>query len=223
MNSDQAAEQLAMQELSSRLNLIETMIAQGRQKTESWGWTYLLWGVAYAGAIIASNLGWPVQEWSSWGHRSLAWPIAVVSAFIAMFVIIMTRARRGPSEPDTTAGRAIWAMWIAMGISMFLLLQTAGMSGRLDQQLFVAIVAAMLGTTNAASAILLKWRVQFGCAVVWWAAAVTACLVSVSVCTIVFLIAIFLCQIVFGGHCMIAEARQRAALAANAPTGAAHA
>jgi hypothetical protein len=223
MNSDNAADQLAMQELSSRLNLIETMIAQGRQKTESWGWTFLLWGVAYAGAIIASNVGWPIQEWSSWGHRSLAWPVAVVSAFILMFVIIMTRARRGPSQPDTTAGRAIFAMWIAMGISMFLLLQVAGMSGRLDQQLFVAIVAAMLGTTNAASAILLKWRVQFCCAIVWWATAVISCLASVSVSTIAFLIAIFVCQIVFGGYGMVSESRQREAEAANSPSGAAHA
>ena len=34
-------------ELKDRLNLIETMIAEGRRTTESWGWTFVLWGVAY--------------------------------------------------------------------------------------------------------------------------------------------------------------------------------
>ena len=35
------------QELKDRLSLIESMIAEGRRTTESWGWTFVLWGVAY--------------------------------------------------------------------------------------------------------------------------------------------------------------------------------
>ena len=38
-------------ELKDRLSLIETMIAEGRRTTESWGWTFVLWGVAYYVAI----------------------------------------------------------------------------------------------------------------------------------------------------------------------------
>ena len=34
------------QDLNDRLTLIETMIAEGRRSTESWGWTFVLWGVA---------------------------------------------------------------------------------------------------------------------------------------------------------------------------------
>ena len=34
------------QELKDRLSLIESMIAEGRRHTESWGWTFVLWGVA---------------------------------------------------------------------------------------------------------------------------------------------------------------------------------
>lgn len=223
MTSENAVDQLAMQELSARLSLIETMIAQGRQKTESWGWTFLLWGAAYAGAIVVANVGSPVQEWSTWGHRSIAWPVTMVAATILMFVIIQIRSRRVPNQPDTTAGRAIFAMWIGMGISMFLLMLAAGTSGKLDQQLFVAIVGAMLGTVNAASAILLRWRAQFGCAIVWWATTVISCMVSVPVSTIVFLAAIFLCQIVFGSYGMISESRQRGAQPAGSANGAAHA
>jgi hypothetical protein len=67
----------------------------------------------------------------------------------------------------------------------------------------------MLGLTNAASSIILKWKMQFACAVVWWAAAAASCFGTVAQSTIVFLVAIFFCQIVFGIYGMIAEARER--------------
>jgi len=197
------------QELNDRLSLIESMIAEGRRKTESWGWTFVLWGAAYAAAIVFSNIGAPVAEWSTWGHQTVAWPITMVGTMIVMFLIILLRSRKDSRQPETTMGRAIYSIWIAMGISMFLLLLAAGIGGRLNQQLFIAIVAAMLGTTNAASSMILKWRAQFLCAVVWWVTAVASCLITISQSTILFLVAIFLCQIVFGVYGMIAESRQR--------------
>ena len=45
------------QDLKDRLSLIETMIAEGRRTTESWGWTFVLWGVAYYVAIAWSSMG----------------------------------------------------------------------------------------------------------------------------------------------------------------------
>ena len=38
-------------EIRERLNLIENMISEGRRTTESWGWSFILWGVAYYIAI----------------------------------------------------------------------------------------------------------------------------------------------------------------------------
>jgi hypothetical protein len=55
----------------------------------------------------------------------------------------------------------------------------------------------------------LRWRVQFACAIVWWAAAVASCFGTQAQSMIVFLIAIFLCQIVFGIYGLIAEAQKR--------------
>ena len=93
---------------------------------------------------------------------------------------------------------------------MFILFPALGASGRLaDQHVFVAIAATMLGATNAASSRILKWNLQFACAIVWWAAAVISCFGSVTQSSIAFLAAIFLCQIVFGGYMMLAEARRR--------------
>jgi hypothetical protein len=205
MSVNHEADDLARQELTARLNLIETMIAEGRQKTESWGWTFVLWGAAYSAAIVFANLGAPVAEWTTFGHRTIAWPITMIGAMILMFVCVALASRKKTSQPDTTIGRAIYSMWIAMGISMFLLLLASGVSGRLDQQMFVAIVASMLGTVNAASSMILKWRQQLLCAIVWWVTAVAACFCNVTQCTLVFLAAIFLCQIVFGAYGMISE------------------
>jgi hypothetical protein len=184
------------QELRDRLKLIENMIAEGRRTTENWGWTFVLWGVAYYVAIA----------WSTWGNSALAWPVTMTVAFLATAVVATNKAR---NQPKTKLGRAIASVWVAMGISLFVLMLAMGISGRLDSHTSVAIVGAMLGTANATSSMILKWKLQFGCAVVWWAAAVAACFVSENQCTIAFLAAIFLCQIVFGVYCMISETQQR--------------
>ena len=194
---------IEQQDLKDRLNLIENMIAEGRRSTESWGWTFVLWGVAYYVAIFWSTTG---LGWTLWGHNYLAWPVTMIGTCILTIVLAMRKHGR---QASTTMGRAISAIWIAMGISMFTLLLSLGLSGRVDQQTFVAVIGAMLGLTNAASSIILKWKMQFACAVVWWAAAAASCFGTVSQSTIAFLVAIFFCQIVFGIYGMIAEARER--------------
>ena len=183
-------------ELKDRLSLIESMIAEGRRTTESWGWTFVLWGVAYYVAIA----------WSTWGHGNIAWPVTMIAASALMGALLSRRKR---SQPGTAVGRAMMAIWLAMGISTFAIMLSLGMSGRLDAHNSVAIVGAMLGAANAASSMILKWKTQFACAIVWWAAAVAACFGSETLTTVAFLAAIFFCQIVFGVYGMIAEARER--------------
>jgi hypothetical protein len=185
------------QELKDRLSLIESMIAEGRRKTEGWGWTFVLWGVAYYLAIA----------WSAWGHGVWAWPVTMSIA--AIVTVVVSFSKTG-NHPETTLGRAIGSIWIALGISMFLLFLALGLSGRLtDQHLFVAVVSAILGMANGASALILRWKVQFACAVAWWVTAVLTCFGTAAQSLMVFLVAIFLCQIVFGIYGMIADAQER--------------
>jgi hypothetical protein len=185
------------EELKDRLGLIESSIAAGRRKTESWGWTFVLWGVAYYLAIA----------WSAWGRSAWAWPVTIS---IAVIVTVVVSSLKAGKHPETTLGRAIGSIWAALGISMFVLFLALGLSGRLtDQHLFVAVISAILGMANGASALTLRWKVQFACAVVWWVAAVTTCFGTDAQSMIVFLVAIFLCQIVFGVYGMIAEAQER--------------
>ncbi len=187
----------AEQELKDRLRLIESMIAEGRRNTERWGWTFVLWGVAYYVAIACS----------AWSHSLWAWPVTIL---IAVILTVVGASLRAGNHPETTLGRATGSIWIALGISMFLLFLALGLSGRLtDQHLFVAAISAILGMANGASALILRWKVQFASAVVWWVAAVATCFGSDAQSMIMFLVAIFLCQIVFGIYGVIAEAQER--------------
>ncbi|HEX3746108.1 MAG TPA: hypothetical protein VHW09_19345 [Bryobacteraceae bacterium] len=183
-------------ELEARLALIETMIAEGRRTTQRWAWAFVLWGVAYYVAIA----------WSAWGPMpDLSWPITMFAAAVLTALLCM---RQSHSGVETAAGRAIGAIWIATGITMFVLLGSLGATGRLEPHVFASAAAALLGAANATSSMVLKWRVQFACALVWWGAAVAACFVGAAVLAAIFLVTIFLCQIVFGIYGMIAESRK---------------
>ncbi|MFZ1939436.1 MAG: hypothetical protein WBA18_12715 [Terracidiphilus sp.] len=184
-------------ELAERLNLIEAMISEGRRRCESWGWTFVLWGVAYYAAFF----------WGAWGHFAYAWPVTVIAASL----LTMAGFWRTNNQPNTTMGRAIASVWIAMGISMFILFDALGFGGHLqDARIFFAAASAMLGMANAACSLMLKWKAEFACALVWWAAAVIASFGSVDAAVDAFLAAIFLCQIVFGIYAMMLESRRKA-------------
>ncbi len=190
-------DQIVDQQLRDRLGLIERMIAEGRRKTESWGWTFVLWGVAYYVALA----------WSALGHNPWAWPVTVS---VAVLLSIGISVKRRTKQPETTLGRAMASLWIALGVSMFLLFSALGTSGRLtDEHIFVAVVAGMLGLANGASALILRWKPQLACALAWWATSIAACFGSDRQTMIVFLVAIFFCQIVFGVYGMIGGQKRK--------------
>lgn len=182
------------QDLQERISIIENMIAEGRRHTESWGWTFVLWGIAYYVAMA----------WSVWRPSFWSWPVTVSIAVILTFFVGSSKTSQ---QPTTRLGRAIGSIWLALGITMFLLFVPLGFSGRLtDPHIFYAVVSAILGMANGASALILRWKVQFACAVVWWASAAATCFGSDQQSAIVFMVAVFLCQIVFGIYGMIDKA-----------------
>jgi len=188
------------QELKDRLSLIESMIAEGRRTTTSWGWIFVFWGVAYYVAI----------GWTAYNHWPFAWLVTMLGAWLLCGAIIWSKKKSQPQRrPCTTIGRAISSIWFAMGVSMVLIFPALGFSGHFNWHIFVAIVAAMLGLVNGASGMLLRWKAQIATAYVWWAATVAACFGSDNQCSFVFVVAIFFCQIVFGGYAMSCEARAR--------------
>lgn len=205
-------EETSAQDLKERLALIESMIAEGRRSTESWGWVFLLWGVAYYAAIAWASWGRGLSVWGSQNveigsvRSGLAWPVTMIVAAIVTLAIGM---RKGHGRPGTSLVRAIVSIWTAVGIAMLVLFPAFAISGRLDEHSFVAIVAAMLGVANGASGLMVRLKAQLACAMVWWITTAAACFGSVARLTIVFLTAIFLCQIVFGIYVMMLESRRR--------------
>jgi hypothetical protein len=189
-------DEMNSQELNQRLALIEDMIAEGRRSHESWGWVFVLWGIAYYVAIVGGGLI----------KNPMVWPITMIIACVITGILV---ARKSRNHANTTIGRAIGSIWVAAGISMFLVFLALGTSGRIDQHIMVAVLGAMLGSANAASSLILKWKMQFACAVVWWVCAVFACFAASTPVTIAFLSAIFFCQIVFGVYGMMRDARRR--------------
>jgi hypothetical protein len=204
-------DQMNTQDLNERLSLIESMIAEGRRSTESWGWVFLLWGVAYYVAIAWASWGQGLSVWGSnyveigQARVGLAWPVTMFSTAI---LTLARGMRKGRGHAGTASVRAIVSIWISVGIAMLLLFPALGVSGRLEEHGFVAIVAAMLGVANGASGFILRWKAQTACAVVWWIASAVACFGSLAQATAVFLAAIFLCQILFGIYAMVLESRR---------------
>jgi hypothetical protein len=100
-------------------------------------------------------------------------------------------------------------VWIALGVTMMTLMPALAISGRVaDGRGSIAVVCALLGMANGASGLVLKWRLQIVCACVWWVASIAACFGSEMQVMVVFMVAIFFCQVVFGIACMVAEARE---------------
>jgi hypothetical protein len=144
-------------DLKAQLKLIETMMSEGRQSTESWGWTFLLWGVAYYVAIA----------WSALGHGNQAWVVTMVVAAV-LTGVIGSRISRG--HPETTLGRAVGSIWQTMGMSLFIVLSALGLSGHYNIHVFMVVIGGMLAVANGTSSLILKWKMQFFCALVWLSA-----------------------------------------------------
>jgi hypothetical protein len=74
----------------------------------------------------------------------------------------------------------------------------------------------MLATANGVSSIVLRWRMQFACAVVWLALAVGACFTTDMQTAMLSLAAIFFCLIVFGIYGIVLESRRQSRSANHA-------
>jgi hypothetical protein len=184
------------QELKDRISLIENMMAEGRRTTARFGWSMVLWGVAY----------YVATAWATWGKSNLAWPVTMTAAGIVT-AIGFSRMSRG--KPGTVLSRAMSGVWTALGVSISVLLFSLGFAGRYDGHVFVAIIGAMLGMANLASAIIVKWKVQYFCAAVWLASTVVASFGSNEATEIAFLAATFIGLIAFGTYAMILESQRR--------------
>jgi hypothetical protein len=187
-------------ELTERIALIESMMREGRRRTEYWGWNFLLWGIAYLAAVA----------WSSFlpAGRALAWPVTMIAAVLLTVVIAQKRMRH---EPKTERSRAVGSIWMAMGCGIFVFAFPAAYSGHFEAHAFMAAIEAMLGIAHFASGSTLRWPTQMVVGGIWWAAAIASCFIpSSNGVAYIFLGAVLVCNVGFGVYLMIREGQDKA-------------
>ena len=190
-------------DLRARLDLIETMIADGRRDTEYWGWAFVLWGVGHAVALLWSRAG-------GW----VAWPVTMTLCGVLMGIGAARVRRRG--RKITSLGRALGAVWISLGVGMFLAGMVGGMTGFLTGATIPVFFFIMMGAASLSSALILRWPVWFAVALGWWAAAVVAMIAPIT--TVWWLsLGTAMDEVIFGAYLMALERREAASAEAAGP------
>jgi len=184
------------QELTERLKLIEDMLQEGRRSTERWGWVFVLWGAALFVATF----------WALVANPMLAWTVTIAGASILTFLIAW---KMNDGKPRTAKSLAIGSIWNSVGIAIGLFAFCGGISGHSEVHLTLAGIEILLGVANASSAFILRWGMQLAVAITWWAAGVATLFVDVKALFIIYLVTVFLCQIVFGLYLMLHEYTER--------------
>jgi hypothetical protein len=182
------------QELLDRLELIERMVLEGRRRTQYWGWTFVLWGT---GQLIA--LAWQIYG----GNPGLAW--SVTMTVCGILTVIGSRRMHAGEQVETFISRSIGSIWWSCGIAITILAFIGNPTGVFTARSFYAALFALLGLANFGSGLMLRWKVQQGMGLLWWAAAIAAMLVPEKLTLWIFVAMDIIGEILFGLYLMAKE------------------
>ena len=187
--------------IQDRLQLIESMINEGRKSTDYWGWMFLLWGVAYLVAIGGTYfLPSPQSQYS--------WPVVMTLAVLISAAVSVWKRKRHP-KPETTQSRALGGIWCSVAAAIFLFVFAGSVSGHFEFHMFLAGIEILLGAAHAASAFTLRWRPQFFIALVWWICGVASYYVAVDHLIPVLIVGTLIGNIGFGLYLMHRQSTDR--------------
>jgi len=189
-------------DLVQRIELMATMIAEGRSTTTRFGWILLMWGLLYY-AAVAWEMFLPAAKF--------AWPVCIVLGIVTVRVWKLRQRRSGLGDRNPRS-RSISAVWAAMGIAITLFMGSAALSHHIAEPAVNAAVLFFLGVAHGASAMILRWRVQAAVAAVWWSGGVAVFFAPASASVVIFLIATFFGMILFGAYAMMLERRRASGL-----------
>jgi len=151
-------------DLVARLDLMEAMIAEGRQATARCGWIFVLWGIVDLVGVALQRI-YPQRWWN--------WPLIISVGWLIQFTVFFRQRRRAPRVcSPNIKGRAMAAIWGMMGVTLALYCFTAMFTHHGGTTYFAAIFM-IIGMAHAASAIILRWGVQGAVAALWWAGGVS--------------------------------------------------
>ena len=180
------------QELLQRLELIESMVLQGRRTTQNWGWSFVLWG---AGQLIA--LAWTIFL----GHPEIAW--AVTMTLCGILTGIGSSRMRKAEGAESIISRSLGSIWFSCGIALFFLGLIGNSTGFFTFHTFMEVLFALMGVANMASGAILRWRTQQILGALWWAGAVVIMFGSEQL-TLWLFVGMTLCaELLFGIYLML--------------------
>jgi len=180
------------QELLQRLELIESMVLQGRRTTQNWGWSFALWG---AGQLVA--LAWSVFL----GHPEIAWP-ATMTLCGVLTGIGSSRMRKAEGA-ESIVSRSLGSVWFSCGIALFFLGIIGNSIGFFTFRSFMEVLFALMGVANVASGIILRWRTQQVLGAIWWTGAIVIMLGSDTVALWLFVGMTLCAELLFGIYLML--------------------
>ena len=85
------------EDLVARLNLMEAMIAEGRQTTMRNGWIFVLWGF-----VDLAGMGWQRLP----HHTQWVWPVCIGAGIALQFAIFGLRRSAEPRLPQEACNAA---------------------------------------------------------------------------------------------------------------------
>ncbi len=190
-------------DLVQRIELMEYMIAEGRQSIMRCGWIFVLWGV-----VDSVGYAWqyylPVSTWK-W-----TWPVCITAGAVITVVGRMLQKRRQGYRKSRQCS-TIEAVWGMMLVTLALYVFTAIMTHFAWQFSYVAGLLMIVGMAHGISAVILRWRAQGVVAGIWWAGGIAIlCCNSHRATDDIFLLEMCLGMIAFGLYVMVLEHRQKA-------------
>jgi hypothetical protein len=186
-------------DLVQRIELMETMIAEGRRATTRCGWIFVLWGLVCLAGIV-----WEWARPSYW-----IWPTVLAAGFALMF---LGRAlqKAGPGHCANMQDRIIGAVWGMMGLALTLYVAAAMMRHLTWQHSYIAAIFMFVGLAHAISAMILRWRAQGAVAGLWWAGGVAMFFAHTpKAIFVIFPLEMFFGMVIFGLYAMMLDRRDR--------------
>jgi len=152
----------------SELALIKQIMLDSRRVVGDNGWHYIFWGVVVTAALIANYI--MIQQNVPMNYAGLMWFITMISAFIIEGIIGRKFSKR--SRVKTFAGRLLSSLWIASGLSMFMLGFAGTISGAYNPIYICPLISIVLGLAYYTSGTIQQIRWLKMISVGWWAGAV---------------------------------------------------
>ena len=144
MTNPEADNGKSRDELVQRLELMEAMIAEGRQYTGRNSWIFVLWGVV---DLIA--LSW--QHYSPHFGGPWAWPICLpVGAVLTVAGKVIQL--RSPGYSKNAECNRVMSVWGMMGLAMGIYVASAMLTHFDWQFSYMAAILMMMGMAHAISA-----------------------------------------------------------------------